>query len=136
MGGQEWKPCSRGVCAADDGHEGTCDEASGWAPEPVGVGTREALAARELACELREAWRGRTLDDGHDPLTAFGDIARTVSADTLASDWLAARDAAAEKRGAVRALREAVEAHEIAFAPMGAVSRQWLRDRADREAGQ
>lgn len=28
------EPCSRGVCSADDGHEGTCAEASGWA-EPA-----------------------------------------------------------------------------------------------------
>lgn len=26
----DWRPCGRGVCAAEDGHEGTCDEASGW----------------------------------------------------------------------------------------------------------
>ncbi|QWY81863.1 hypothetical protein SEA_HONK_40 [Microbacterium phage Honk] len=27
----EWRACGLGVCAAEDGHEGTCDEASGWA---------------------------------------------------------------------------------------------------------
>lgn len=26
--------CGRGVCAAEEGHEGTCDEASGWAHDP------------------------------------------------------------------------------------------------------
>ena len=26
--------CTRGVCAAEDGHAGTCAEASGWADEP------------------------------------------------------------------------------------------------------
>lgn len=25
------EPCSRGMCAANEGHEGTCAEASGWA---------------------------------------------------------------------------------------------------------
>lgn len=24
-------PCGLGVCSAEDGHEGSCDEASGWA---------------------------------------------------------------------------------------------------------
>jgi hypothetical protein len=27
----DWEPCGRGVCAAEEGHEGTCPEASGWA---------------------------------------------------------------------------------------------------------
>lgn len=27
----EFVPCGLGVCAAEDGHEGTCEEASGWA---------------------------------------------------------------------------------------------------------
>ena len=26
--------CTRGPCAAEDGHAGTCAEASGWADEP------------------------------------------------------------------------------------------------------
>jgi hypothetical protein len=26
-------PCGLGICAANDGHEGTCAEASGWADE-------------------------------------------------------------------------------------------------------
>ena len=26
--------CTRGPCAAEDGHTGTCAEASGWADEP------------------------------------------------------------------------------------------------------
>lgn len=26
----EFEPCGRGICAAEDGHAGTCDEASGW----------------------------------------------------------------------------------------------------------
>lgn len=28
-----WIACGRGICAAEEGHEGTCDEASGWAEE-------------------------------------------------------------------------------------------------------
>ncbi len=31
-----WEPCGRGICAANAGHEGTCEEASGfydWTPE-------------------------------------------------------------------------------------------------------
>ena len=33
-----WEPCGRGVCAAAEGHEGTCAEASGWEdPTPAEV---------------------------------------------------------------------------------------------------
>ena len=36
--------CGRGICAAEEGHEGTCDEASGWAPHPLDdPGTRRAI---------------------------------------------------------------------------------------------
>lgn len=31
----EWVPCGRGPCAANDGHAGTCAEASGWADDDV-----------------------------------------------------------------------------------------------------
>lgn len=38
--------CGRGVCAAMEGHEGTCDEASGWAIDPQEK--RDALAYAAL----------------------------------------------------------------------------------------
>lgn len=38
-------PCSRGVCSANNGHEGTCAEASGWA-EPA----EEETKAEEFCC--------------------------------------------------------------------------------------
>jgi hypothetical protein len=25
-----WRACGLGICAANDGHDGTCAEASGW----------------------------------------------------------------------------------------------------------
>lgn len=28
---ETYEPCGRGICAANEGHEGTCEEASGWA---------------------------------------------------------------------------------------------------------
>jgi hypothetical protein len=31
---ERYEPCGLGVCAANEGHDGTCDEASGWADEP------------------------------------------------------------------------------------------------------
>ena len=33
----EWVPCGLGVCAAEDGHAGTCAEASGWDEKPIRV---------------------------------------------------------------------------------------------------
>ncbi|MGQ5692108.1 hypothetical protein ACSVIA_20405 [Rhodococcus erythropolis] len=43
-------PCSRGVCSANNGHEGTCAEASGWA-EPAEEETKaEELSNVELSC--------------------------------------------------------------------------------------
>lgn len=29
----EWEACGRGICAAEEGHEGTCAQASGWDDE-------------------------------------------------------------------------------------------------------
>lgn len=40
-------PCSRGVCSANNGHEGTCAEASGWA-EPAEEETKAELCAVRL----------------------------------------------------------------------------------------
>jgi hypothetical protein len=30
---EPWKPCPLGVCCAPEGHDGTCDQASGWLRE-------------------------------------------------------------------------------------------------------
>ena len=50
----DWQACGRGKCAAQDGHPGTCDEASGWAEDVTDWQARaEAAEAREA--ELRKA---------------------------------------------------------------------------------
>lgn len=50
---QALRACGRGICAAESGHEGTCDEASGWADEPVVI---PPAAARVIA-DIRKAQR-------------------------------------------------------------------------------
>ena len=45
-----WEPCGRGICAAEDGHEGTCAEASGW-----GTPSRPTPDLRAGLIELRHA---------------------------------------------------------------------------------
>lgn len=46
-------PCGRGVCAAEDGHDGTCAEASGWAYEPPD----EETLVMMLDAARRDGWR-------------------------------------------------------------------------------
>ena len=36
-GKDSFQYCGLGVCCAEDGHEGTCAEASGWDEEPMTV---------------------------------------------------------------------------------------------------
>lgn len=66
---------------------------------------------------------------GHDDELEMYDL-RNIAATILASDWLAAREQAAERRGAVRALREASRAWLVSLWPFGAAT--WLSRRANR----
>ncbi len=61
-----WMPCGLGSCAAEEGHEGTCDEASGWTDEQVErdvaflrqhLDVREAIAKAYLIGEVAAARR-------------------------------------------------------------------------------
>ena len=54
----DWQACGRGKCAAQDGHPGTCDEASGWAEDVTDWQARaEAAEARVRAVEeLADEW--------------------------------------------------------------------------------
>ena len=49
-----WSYCTRGPCAAEDGHAGTCAEASGWADEP-GLPTWDDIEWERAQCERRIA---------------------------------------------------------------------------------
>ena len=69
-----WSPCSRGVCAAEDGHDLSCDEASGWdgiLPGPP-VTSWQATTTFQVAPEARHAMFGppdaaRVLTSEHVP---------------------------------------------------------------------
>ena len=48
--------CGRGICAAESGHEGTCDEASGWAEEASSQEAHDrASLERILSSSARDA---------------------------------------------------------------------------------
>lgn len=59
----EWEPCGRGVCAANEGHEGTCAGASGWVEEPL------------TAAQYRALRQARALFGKVDPILWQGDNA-------------------------------------------------------------
>lgn len=128
-------------------------------PEPVDVGTREAL---EAACEvMHDAYEAAATEAGWETQERsrkpWADVPEANKAtmrvavraliDHLTSDWLAAREADAEKWGAEKALRDLLD--EIDEIPgthvrvadevdvwLHATSQveNWIRERADREA--
>ena len=51
--------CGRGICAAEEGHEGTCDEASGWAETECGPDCPQDCGCRvDAGPERAESGRG------------------------------------------------------------------------------
>lgn len=61
--------CGRGVCAANDGHEGTCAEASGWVTtcDDLGCVDGRTIQGRKYHYDgsVEEQWApcGRMADD-------------------------------------------------------------------------
>lgn len=54
--------CGRGICAAEEGHAGTCDEASGWAEEESDV--RPVSPARDAELVAYEAAAAAAYETG------------------------------------------------------------------------
>ena len=80
----EWVPCGRGPCAAEEGHEGTCAEASGFEEEaaPEAVPAKDlTLAPRPPKWEVRKVWMAIAPDGvAHGPFDGQQDGLAYVSA--------------------------------------------------------
>lgn len=98
------EPCSRGICAAEAGHDGTCADASGWGRAEI---ADAAEAFRHRATELR-------LEAASAQLAAvrqlMGEL-RSTPAPT-SDQSLAAKYAAWERRAIGKQLFVAIEGDE------------------------
>ena len=60
--------CGRGICATEEGHAGTCDEASGWAEEESDV--RPVSPAQDAVSDAEAAEWERLAGEATEPVTA------------------------------------------------------------------